>query len=50
LPFYFVIPVYLLWAVTFGIWLVMKATPRLSDAPARRQDSLVQAGAHQGAG
>ena len=41
LPFYFVIPVYLLWAVTFGAWLVVKATPRLTDAPAPLEDSLV---------
>ena len=41
LPFYFVIPVYLLWAVTFGVWLVVKANSRLADAPAPLEDSLV---------
>ena len=40
-PFYFTIPVYLIWAVTFGAWLVVKATPRLADAPAPLEDSLV---------
>jgi hypothetical protein len=41
LPFYFVLPVYLLWAITFGVWLVAKANPRLADSPAPLQDSLV---------
>ena len=34
LPFYFVIPVYLLWAVTFGVWLVAKAPRPLTTATA----------------
>jgi hypothetical protein len=41
LPFYFVIPVYLLWALTFGVRLVVKANPRLVEAPASLEDSLV---------
>jgi hypothetical protein len=41
LPFYFVIPVYLLWAVTFGVWLVAKAPRPLTTATAPLEDSLV---------
>jgi hypothetical protein len=41
LPFYFVIPVYLLWAVTFGVWLVARAPRPLTTATAPLEDSLV---------
>jgi hypothetical protein len=40
LPFYFVIPVYLLWAVTFGVRIVVKASPRPAPAPTPFADSM----------
>jgi hypothetical protein len=41
LPFYFTIPLYLLWTVTFGVWLIARASRPLAHAKASLEESLV---------